>query len=105
MKFIVLGVSLLGIEHYKEKIKRIQIRTVDDPSKLNEKEERENWYKEGENHRVENGCIKRDFVSEEIVITINSLEELDNILMYNNDKELIIGYKESYNLPIITKAY
>lgn len=34
------------------------------------------WYEDGTNHRVENGCIARDFEGEGWFIEISSLEEL-----------------------------
>lgn len=61
----------------KEKIVRIDERTTDDPSKIPSGGHTSDWwYKDGRNHRVENGRIKRDFDAEIWVIEINSLEDL-----------------------------
>jgi hypothetical protein len=56
---------------------RVDTRTVDSPEKLTFKNDREDWYKIGKNHRVENGNIKRDFNDEGWFIYIHSLEELN----------------------------
>jgi hypothetical protein len=54
----------------------IDERTVDDPEKI-VMESGGRWYSRGENHRVENGRIKRDFPGREAwAIEINSIEEL-----------------------------
>lgn len=81
MKFLVTRTSLWDDKRpceraYKDKYIIVDSRTVDDPKKLNIKSDRENWYKEGTNHRVENGKIRRDFEEEGWFIDINSLEEL-----------------------------
>lgn len=81
MKFLISRTSEWGDKQpyknaYLETFARIDERVVDDPSKLNYKPDRENWYSNGSNHRVENGHIKRDFVSEGWFINLNSLEEL-----------------------------
>lgn len=73
MKFLISRTSIWGDKKpYKnaclDTFIRIDERTVDDPSKLNHKSSRENWYDEGSNHRVENGHIKRGFVDEGLTV-------------------------------------
>jgi hypothetical protein len=53
----------------------IDTRTVDDPSKLFGVQ-KDQWYTTGENHRVEDGFIKRDLIKDGWMIEINTLEEL-----------------------------
>lgn len=55
-------------------------RIVDNPEKLGIRIERENWYKRGVNHRVENGHIKRDLEIEDWYIEINFLHELMKLI-------------------------
>lgn len=54
----------------------VERRPVDDPAKLRWKFERERWFKEGWNHRVENGQITRDRFKHGWFVEINTLEEL-----------------------------
>lgn len=65
---------------YKDKYIHIDSRYTDDSNKLNHKEDRDNWYNKGNNHRVENGHIKRDFQEESWFIDIDSLKELIDFL-------------------------
>lgn len=75
---------------YRDKYIRIDTRTVDDPSKLNHPSDKTNWYKQGKNHRVIDGYIKRDFDDEGWFIDIETLDEL--IKFENETKSnLIIG--------------
>ena len=80
MKFIISRTSNWSDEEspcceaVREPHVRIDERTVDNPDKLNQGPEY--WYKLGQNHRVENGHIKRDFPYEAWSIEISSLEEL-----------------------------
>lgn len=80
MRFIISRTSQWdGEPHnkaYQDKFIRVDTRVVDCPSKLNHRVDRENWYEKGTNHRVENGCIKRDFIGKNWFIDISSLEEL-----------------------------
>ncbi|SRR5260221_7371677 len=63
---------------------RIDDRTVDDPQKLNMYAD--TWYKEGTNHRVEHGHIKRDFPGEKAwAIDIENLEELHTLYQKYGD--------------------
>jgi hypothetical protein len=58
---------------------RVQQRTVNDPQKLtHNKYDRENWYKEGENHRIIDGEITRDRKEKAWVMdcTIEDIKEL-----------------------------
>lgn len=83
MKYMITRTSMFeGIpceEAYLDTYIRIDERTVSDPKNLNFKLDKEEWYKTGENHRVENGHIKRDFKNEAYFIDINSLEELNKL--------------------------
>jgi hypothetical protein len=48
-------------EAYQVKIKSVDARNVDDPKKIpSNRGTNGDWYERGENHRVENGKIKRD---------------------------------------------
>ena len=59
------------------KVVRVDERTTDDPAKIpSNKGQSEWWYKEGRNHRVENGRIRRDFDDKAWVVTIKSLDAL-----------------------------
>lgn len=58
--------------------------------------QRKEWYERGINHRVENGCIKRDLEIEDWYIEINFLHELmeliedcGNSLVIDNEKIII----------------
>lgn len=55
---------------------RVDERTIDDPSKFSQEWDKRNWYTDGENHRVENGHIKRDFEESFHIIEINTIEDL-----------------------------
>lgn len=91
MKFLVSRTSIWDDEKspyekaYKDKYIRVDTRTVDDPKKLKIKED---WYSEGENHRVENGYIKRDFESTAWFVDISTLEDL--IKLKNEVGDLVI---------------
>lgn len=69
-------------EHSKLKqieIYRIDQRTVKDPKELKfNKHDRENWFKEGENHRISNNMITRDRREKGWVMdcTIEDIKEL-----------------------------
>jgi len=55
----------------------IDERTKDDPAKIHVFERNpQKWYAEGQNHRVEAGHIKRDFLKTAWFVDIESLEEL-----------------------------
>lgn len=56
-------------------------RNVDDPIK--NKYIAEDWYLRGENHRVENGHIKRDLKDIQFFIEIESLDELVSFVNKN----------------------
>ncbi len=62
---------------------QVDERTTDDPSKIPVYQELgspEGWYRDGSNHRVENGHIKRDFDVEAWCLEVNTLQELLNIV-------------------------
>lgn len=48
-----------------EPVTYIDRRTVDDPAKLKNRLDKEDWYERGSNHRVENGMITRDIPSQD----------------------------------------
>lgn len=84
---------------------RVDERTTNSPDKISayRGQPTDWWYEEGENHRVENGRIKRDFHDEGWFIEVNSLEEL--IKMVDEHGSIIVqpfGYKrcDYYNLEI-----
>lgn len=100
MKFGIRRTSEWGdASPYKHAVKlpytRIDERTVNDPMK--NKYIGKDWYKDGTNHRVENGHIKRDFQDECWFIEIDSLEDLINI--YKQEGQLVIT--EVYGNPTI----
>lgn len=82
MKFIISRTSLWNDEEkpceeaIKDKYIRVDERTIDSPEKFNHKYERDNWFSEGTNHRIDNGHIKRDFEDEDWFIEINTLDDL-----------------------------
>lgn len=80
------------IEAVKEKCISIDERTVNSPDKLNFKYDRENWFTEGTNHRIEDGHIKRDIEDEDWFIEVNTLEDL-------------IEFQEKYGDIIIQKSW
>lgn len=82
MKFLLTRTST-GVEESKPHEKayldtyiRVDTRSVDDPSKCHYDFDRETWYTEGTNHRVENGFIMRDIKECAWYINFNTLEEL-----------------------------
>jgi hypothetical protein len=75
-------IETLKFEECK-KVKGIRIdrRWCADPVDLsmyngNKEKANADWYGEGRNHRVVDGCIERDFDDEFYIIEINTLEEL-----------------------------
>lgn len=77
MKFIIVRTSAHEKpcdEAVRENYVKVDIRTVDDPSKL--PYGGANWYSEGRNHRVENGMIKRDTDADAWFLELSSLDEL-----------------------------
>jgi hypothetical protein len=101
MKFKVSRTSLFNDEKpcegsFKEKYIRIDERSINDPSK---NKFMKNWYDEGNNHRVENGHIKRDFVEEGWFVEIATL--LKFIQFSNNNGPIII--RKFYHNASITE--
>jgi len=86
-------------EAYVDTYMRIDERATNDPKKLNDMLDRNNWYKLGENHRVENGHIKRDFEFKGWFININSLDQLNQFVKTYGD---IVIY-QNYENPDILK--
>lgn len=87
-------------------IYRIEQRTVDDPKKLTHNQyDRENWYKQGENHRISNKMITRDVKEMAWVMdcTIEDIKELSNSF----GRIIIEGFVDEYqqlnggDLPVI----
>ena len=54
---------------------------------------REEWYQRGINHRVENGCIKRDLEIEDWYIEINYLHDLMQ-LIEDCENDLVINTEQ-----------
>ncbi len=69
---------------------RVDERTKDAPEKINayQGQSTDWWYKEGRNHRVERGHIKRDIECRTWVIDIETLDDLWSL--YKKYGELII---------------
>ena len=74
---------------------RTDERTTDDPMK--NKHIGPAWYRNGENHRVENGHIKRDFKEKNWFVEISKLEEL---LKFVEQKGTIVLQKCDSNKDI-----
>jgi hypothetical protein len=68
-------------------------RDVDDPHDIN-------WYKEGTNHRVENGYIKRDLQRNDWFITIDTMEKLKDFIKSEGDIILHEGSGDFMKLTI-----
>ena len=75
---------------------RIEERTVDDPKKIPAHNGTDgDWYRKGKNHRVENGCIRRDFGgNKRWVVELKSIQALIEFAQKYGD--IIIG-SLSYN--------
>jgi len=65
-------------EAFKDTYTRVDIRTTDDPAAIHAYSGRTDWwYNEGQNHRVLNGHIARDYPDETgWFVNIDSLEDL-----------------------------
>jgi len=83
----------------------IDERTTDSPDKIpaNLNQPTDWWYKDGTNHRVENGHIKRDFIRDGWIVDINSVDDLRKLsdkygnLIFNsteNSIEIYDDYRE-----------
>ena len=80
-------------EAFRGVLLSVDIRTISDPSEFNDKTLEKNWYKEGTNHRLINGCIARDMGMEEVwLIEFENLEQL-------------LEFKEKYDDIIIRTSY
>lgn len=75
---------------FLEPFTRIDERTTNDPKKIPafKNSNGEEWYRDGRNHRVEKGRIKRDFDDAGWFIEIKSLEDL--VKFYRVHGEIII---------------
>lgn len=70
-------------------VMRVDTRTVDDPAKL--KYAADTWYKNGTNHRVENGKIKRDLGFDQVwMVEISTLEELMNLIARTDRQQIVM---------------
>ena len=84
-------------EAFEDSYIQIDERIVDSPEKLNVKSDRDEWYNNGTNHRMENGHIKRDFESRGWFVNIETLEDLNKFVdKYGN----IVFQKSSDNSDI-----
>lgn len=105
MKFIIKRTSIWDQESpceeaRRETYTRIDERIVDDPKKIHFGNVAQTWYKQGENHRVENGHIKRDFPGErEWFIEINNLDDL--LKLKSKYGDLVLGEHCSSDFPSI----
>ena len=91
---------------YESDYIRVDEWEVDDPFKLKSSYYcyGEKWYKQGKNHRVEDGHIKRDLDDHGWFIDIESLEELvklmervgENIIIMNDEGILAIEIYDNY---------
>lgn len=73
---------------------RTDERIVDNPNKLKYIDAEKDWYENGENHRVIDGHICRDFEEQFHVIDIDSIEEL-----------LELGKKYKTNIGVSSKSW
>lgn len=99
MKFLVTRTSLHEVNQKSPPcdgakwmpFTRVDIRTVDDPTKILAYKDQDPawWYQEGSNHRVVDGKIMRDFPAKGWFIKINSLKEL--IEFQAKYGELVLG--------------
>ena len=79
---------------------KVDERMIDTPEKFKLKSDREEWYKNGENHRVENGHIKRDFEFKGWFININSLDQLNQFVKTYGDIVIYQNYSNPDTLEI-----
>lgn len=85
-----------------EKYIKLDVRTVDDPSKVTTYGGKKDWwYREGRNHRKENGQIVREFVDEAWFVEINTIEQLWTILEKHKSLRLNARCIISPNYPDI----
>ena len=91
MKFVVgfsgEGDSALEKRMVREMVGRIDERNCGDPSEFYSQDLRESWYREGENHRVVNGLVRRDMPDEVWLVDFGSIEDL---MEYVNQKGLCV---------------
>lgn len=104
MKFLVTRTSAPVLDDpapckgaFRETYISLDVRTVNDPAKL--KIGGDDWYKLGANHRVEHGCIVREFEREAWFIEIADLDAL--IKFYQENGNLVITGR--YDSPTITE--
>lgn len=69
----------------KEQVIDVDERTVDHPSKLLG-DGVVDWFQRGENHRIENGHIRRDFDGVGWFIEISSLDQLLDFIKKNKEE-------------------
>lgn len=91
---------------FREDYIRIDTRSVDTPVKIpfykgDEQKANFDWYSNGNNHRVENGNLKRDFIDTGWFIEINSLEELINFKTKIKEKIIISNLYNNESIPEI----
>lgn len=82
-------------EAYEIEVKKVDTRSCDCPSKiLFYKGTTSWWYREGTNHRVENGFIKRDLGTKRIWVV-----ELDDILEFvSKYGECVLSYDSDLDM-------
>jgi len=76
----------------------IDTRTTDDPAKIPiSYGDGSWWYKEGTNHRVENGQIKRDLKDNAWFITVETLEDLYALMVEHKGCSIrVLFYNPQY---------
>ena len=98
MKFAVTRTSTNGQpceEAVLEEYIRIDEYDADNPEKVGINPRNTSWwYDRGENHRVENGHIKRDFRTTGWFIEINSL---DDLIAFKNKYGSLVIEDDPYN--------
>lgn len=73
---------------------RVDERIKDDPAKIEfYKGKTDWWYKQGRNHRVEDGRIKRDFDDRAWYVEIDSLEALKAFFVEHDCKAVCMSAK------------
>ena len=89
-------------EAYRASCRRVDMRTVDDPRKI-QAMSTELWYAEGENHRVVNGMIARDFPDEQWFVDIPDLDAL--LVFVAAYGEMVVGYDHMFPDLLFLEIY
>ncbi len=105
MKFKCTRTSTKGYDEVKpcdeailEQVVSVDERTVADPNELT-RMSADDWYYKGQNHRLEDGHIKRDFMIEAYTIELKDIDSLMNFIEQHG--EVIIKHDQEAELPEI----